>query len=62
MMDNKVMRKRQLVGAVVRRSGPWGLTRREVRDALHGILDVSTGVPAQSMLPALFKRQGVDLA
>ena len=41
-MDNKVMHKRQLVDEVARRSGPWGLTRGQVREALHGILDVIT--------------------
>jgi nucleoid DNA-binding protein len=41
-MNNGVMHKRQLVDEVARRSGPWGLTRRQVRDALHGILDVLT--------------------
>ncbi len=47
MMDNKVMQKRQLVDEVARRSGPWGLTRRQVRDALHGILDVITDQMAE---------------
>ena len=42
MMANKVMHKRQLVDEVARRSGPWGLTRRQGRDGLHGILDVIT--------------------
>jgi nucleoid DNA-binding protein len=42
MSDSKVMHKRQLVDEVARRSGPWGLTRRQVRGALHGILDVIT--------------------
>jgi nucleoid DNA-binding protein len=42
MTDNRAMHKRQLVDEVARRSGPWGLTRREVREALHGILDVIT--------------------
>jgi nucleoid DNA-binding protein len=42
MSDTKVMHKRQLVDEVARRGGPWGLTRRQVRDALHGILDVIT--------------------
>ena len=42
MKDKKVMHKRQLVDEVARRSGPWGLTRRQVREALHGILDVIT--------------------
>jgi len=36
------MHKRQLVDEVARRSGPWGLTRQQVREALHGILDVIT--------------------
>ena len=36
------MRKRQLVDQAVRRSGPWELTRRQVREGLHGILDVIT--------------------
>ena len=47
MTDNKVLHKRQLVDEVARRSGPWGLTRREVRDALHGILDVITDEMAE---------------
>jgi nucleoid DNA-binding protein len=47
MVDNKVMHKRQLVDEVARRSGPWGLTRREVCDALHGILDVITDEMAE---------------
>ena len=33
------MHRRQLVDEVARRSGAWGLSRREVREALHGILD-----------------------
>jgi len=41
MIENrKVMYKRQLIAEVARRSGPWGLTRSQVREALHGILDV----------------------
>ncbi len=47
MSDPKVMHKRQLVDEVARRSGPWGLTRREVREALHGILDVITDEMAE---------------
>jgi nucleoid DNA-binding protein len=47
MTSNKVMHKRQLVDEVARRSGPWGLTRRQVRDALHGILDVITDEMAE---------------
>ena len=47
MSDTKVMHKRQLVDEVARRSGPWGLTRRQVRDALHGILDVITDEMAE---------------
>jgi DNA-binding protein HU-beta len=47
MSDTKVMHKRQLVDEVARRSGPWGLTRRQVRDALHGILDVITDQMAE---------------
>jgi DNA-binding protein HU-beta len=47
MMDNKVMHKRQLVDEVARRSGPWGLTRGQVREALHGILDVITDEMAE---------------
>jgi nucleoid DNA-binding protein len=46
-MSNGVMHKRQLVDEVARRSGPWGLTRRQVREALHGILDVLTDQMAQ---------------
>ena len=46
-MSNRVMHKRQLVDEVARRSGPWGLTRRQVREALHGILDVLTDQMAQ---------------
>ncbi len=42
MTDNQVMHKRQLVDEAARRSGHWGLTRRQVRDALQGILDVIT--------------------
>jgi nucleoid DNA-binding protein len=42
MPDKDVMHKRQLVDEVARRSGPWGLTRAQVREALHGILDVIT--------------------
>jgi hypothetical protein len=34
------MHKRELVDEVARRSGPWGLTRRQVREALHSILFV----------------------
>lgn len=34
------MHKRQLIDEVARRSGPHGLTRRQVREALQGILDV----------------------
>ncbi len=41
------MHKRQLIDQVARRSGPWGLTRRQVRDALHGILDVITDEMAE---------------
>jgi nucleoid DNA-binding protein len=47
MKDSKVMHKRQLVDEVARRSGPWGLTRRQVREALHGILDVITDQMAE---------------
>ncbi|MFN2186635.1 MAG: HU family DNA-binding protein [Anaerolineae bacterium] len=47
MMNSKVMHKRQLVDEVARRSGPWGLTRRQVREALHGILDVITDQMAE---------------
>jgi nucleoid DNA-binding protein len=47
MMDSKVMHKRQLVDEVARRSGPWGLTRGQVREALHGILDVITDEMAE---------------
>ena len=47
MSNTKVMHKRQLVDEVARRSGPWGLTRRQVRDALHGILDVITDEMAE---------------
>jgi DNA-binding protein HU-beta len=47
MMNSKVMHKRQLVDEVARRSGPWGLTRGQVRDALHGILDVITDEMAE---------------
>jgi DNA-binding protein HU-beta len=46
-MDNGVMHKRQLVDEVARRSGPWGLTRQQVREALHGILDVITDQMAE---------------
>ena len=46
-MDNGVMHKRQLVDEVARRSGPWGLTRQQVREALHGILDVLTDQMAE---------------
>jgi DNA-binding protein HU-beta len=46
-MDNQVMHKRQLVDEVARRSGPWGLTRGQVREALHGILDVITDEMAE---------------
>jgi nucleoid DNA-binding protein len=48
MMDNKVMHKRQLVDEVARRSSPWGLNRGQVREALHGILDVITDQMAES--------------
>ena len=48
MMGSRVMHKRQLVDEVARRSGPWGLTRRQVRDALHGILDVITDQMVES--------------
>jgi nucleoid DNA-binding protein len=47
MTHNKVMHKRQLVDEVARRSGPWGLTGREVCDALHSILDVITDQMAE---------------
>ena len=47
MSDNKVMHKRQLVDEVARRSGPWGLTRRQVREALHRILNVITDETAE---------------
>ncbi len=47
MKDTQVMHKRQLIDQVARRSGPWGLTRRQVRDALHGILDVITDEMAE---------------
>jgi nucleoid DNA-binding protein len=43
-----VVHKRQLVDEVARRSGPWGLTRRQVREALHGIPDVITDQTAGS--------------
>ena len=39
-MAGKVMHKRQLIDEVARRSGPWGLTRDQVREALQGILEV----------------------
>ena len=42
MTNKRVMHKRQLVDEVGRRSGPWGLTRRQAREALHLILDVIT--------------------
>lgn len=42
MTDNRVMHKRQLIDEVARRRGPWGLSRREAREALHLILDVIT--------------------
>ena len=47
MTSNKVMHKRQLVDEVARRSGPWGLTGRQAREALHGILDVITDEMAE---------------
>ena len=47
MKDTRVMHKRQLITTVARRSGPWGLTRRQVRDALHGLLDVITDEMAE---------------
>jgi nucleoid DNA-binding protein len=47
MKDTRVMHKRQLIAIVARRSGPWGLTRRQVRDALHGLLDVITDEMAE---------------
>ena len=47
MSDTKVMHKRQLVDEVARRSGPWGLTRKQVCEALHGILDVITDKMAE---------------
>lgn len=47
-MDNKVMHKRHLVDEVARRSGPWELRWRQVRDALHGILDVLTNQMAEA--------------
>lgn len=47
MTDNQVMHKRQLVDEAARQSGPWGLTRRQVREALHGILDVLTDEMAE---------------
>jgi nucleoid DNA-binding protein len=47
MANGSVMHKRQLVDEVARRSGPWGLTRRQVREALHGILDVITDQMAE---------------
>lgn len=46
-MDNKVMHKRQLVDEAARRTGPRGLTRRQVREVLHGILDVTTDQMAE---------------
>lgn len=46
-MTNKVMHKRQLVDLVARRSGPSGLTRRQVREALHLVLDVITDEMAE---------------
>jgi nucleoid DNA-binding protein len=61
MMGSRVMHKRQLVDEVARRSGPWGLTRREVREALHGILDVITDEMAEgnTITIAGFGRFGV---
>jgi DNA-binding protein HU-beta len=47
MTNSRVMHKRQLVDEVARRSGPWGLTRSQVREALHGILDVITDQMAE---------------
>ena len=46
-MNSRTMHKRQLVDEVARRSGPWGLTRRQVREALHGLLDVIADQMAQ---------------
>ncbi|MBN1659197.1 MAG: HU family DNA-binding protein [Anaerolineae bacterium] len=47
MKGTPVMHKRQLIDQVARRSGLRGLTRRQVRDALHGILDVITDEMAE---------------
>ena len=47
MTDNRVMHKRELVDEVARRSGPWGLTRRQGSEALHSILDVITDEMAE---------------
>jgi nucleoid DNA-binding protein len=47
MTDNRVMHKRRLVDEVARRSGPLGLTRHQVGEALHGILDVITDQMAE---------------
>ena len=47
MQYKGVMHKRQLIDKVARRSGSWGLNRRQVREALHGILDVITDEMAE---------------
>jgi len=44
---NRVMHKRHLIDEVARQSGPQGLTRRQVREALHLILDVITDQMAE---------------
>ena len=37
----------QLIDKVARRSGPWRLAHRQVREALHGTLDVTTDQMAE---------------